>query len=151
MNPGFDSGLAGWTADSGVSVTISTTEDADGCPFSRAASIANSGPDRTFAFWQGVPVSAGTDYNAVLRSAARGAFVHSDLDAFDRVGCAGTRTSVREGLLWLNTAWSSNSPFPFQTAISTRSVRVACYSEPTETPGSFFLDEVYLTPAPGRF
>lgn len=151
VNPGFDSGLTGWTADPGVSATISTMEDADGCAFSRAALISNSGPDSSFSFWQCVPVSPGTDYNSGVRVASRGAFIHCDLDAFDRAGCVGTRTSVLDGLLWVNTAWSSGSPFPFQTASSTRSVRIACYSEPTESPASFFMDELYLSSVPGRF
>lgn len=158
-NPGFDKDLASWTVDAGpatVSWQPGTYQsgngafaDANACAYSGAAYMSNSDPNvNSQNIWQCVPIATNTDYDFGVQIATlSGAFVHCAADLYAGPSCTGGVTS--EGSIdWINVGWSTGTfPITFNSSFNT-TAKIYCYVEPG---GSFFFDDIYLTPKPGLY
>jgi hypothetical protein len=157
-NPGFDANLSGWTVDPGPATidwqpgTFLTANgsyaDANACSFSGSAYISEQDSGDSQLIWQCVNVVPQTDYNFGVQIATlSGAYAFCDADLYAGPGCTGG-TSNAADYEWLNVAWSSGTfPTMFNTGFST-TVKISCH---VEMGGSFFFDDIYLTPAPGLY
>ncbi len=157
-NPGFDTNLSSWTVDPGAaSITWQpgtqldgngSYSDADACPYSGSAYIAEPDSADSQLIWQCVPIVAHTMYNFGVRIATlSGAYAFCDVDAYQGPNCTGNTTNVAD-FQWLNVAWSSGQfPTTFDSSFYI-SAKVSCH---VQMGGQFFVDEIYLTPAPGMY
>lgn len=159
-NPGFDKDLSSWTIDSGPA-TINwqpgtfmtgnqTYADGHDCPYSGAAYVSNPSADQNSQLiWQCVAIKAQTDYNfGVQQATLSGAYTHCTIDTYAGPGCTGGNPNNLGDSEWINVAWSSGDyPTMFNSGFYV-SAKIACYVEPG---GSFFFDNVYLTPSPGKY
>ncbi len=130
MNAGFDKDLSSW--DTGSSDTW-TSADAEGCPFSgsMACSLNDGEPNKI------VSVRPNTTYNfgAVFSSDTAGTSYLCEV--------YGTSASI-SGTIAVAGSWVSDSG-SFTTSADTVTVQLDC-----ELMGAK-VDQIYLTPAPGRF
>ncbi|HTA88436.1 MAG TPA: hypothetical protein VK745_02630 [Polyangiaceae bacterium] len=157
-NPGFDTSLAGWTVDPGPATidwqpgTFLTPNgsyaDANACAFSGSAYISEPDSGDSQLIWQCVNVVPQTDYNFGVQIATlSGAYAFCDADLYAGPSCTGG-TSNAADYEWLNVAWSSGTfPTTFNTGFNS-TVKISCH---VEMGGSFFFDDIYLTPAPGMY
>lgn len=160
-NPGFDKDLSSWTFDPNGVATINwqpgtfmtgnqTYADGHDCPYSGAAYISNPSADQNSQpLWQCVALKTQTDYNFDVQQATlSGAFTHCTLDMYQGPGCTGGNPNNVADASWINVAWSSGDyPTMFNSSFYV-SAKISCYVEPG---GSFFFDNIYITPSPGKY
>jgi hypothetical protein len=83
---------------------------------------------------------------------AEGAFAHCDVDLYPGANCTGTATNVAAGL-WLNVDWGpgGSGNTPFDSGLSA-SAMVSCYNgSDFGTDAAFYIDQIYLSPAPAMY
>ena len=103
--------------------------------------------------WQCVSVSGSTTYNFGANvHTATGSFAHCQVELFTGPGCASSTVRVEPDLLWLNTSWGTPTG-SVTTASNEQSARVSCYNDVSSTggPGTFYVDMIYLSPAPATY
>jgi hypothetical protein len=158
-NPGFDKDLTSWNVEMGTTVINwqpgtfmtgnMTYADGHTCAYSGAAYISNPDPNNNSQrIWQCAAISTQTDYNfAVQQATLSGAYTHCVLDLYAGPGCTGGFNTAADSE-WINVGWSTNMYPTLVNSSFAVSAKVSCYVEPN---GSFFVDNVYLTPAPGQY
>jgi len=157
-NPGFDKDLASWNVETGAATInwqpgtfmdgAGSYADANACAYSGAAYISEPDSNDSQKMWQCVPIALNTDYNFSAQMATLGgADAHCMLDLYQGPGCTGNVSNVGDAG-WLNVAWSPGTyPSMFNSTFFV-SAKVYCY---VHAGGSFFIDDVYLTPTPNMY
>jgi hypothetical protein len=157
-NPGFDSDLSNWNQDSGpggFSWQANSPADANNvygdvekCPFSGSAFIS-SPANVVQRLWQCIDISPQTNYIFGNRAhSSGGAYGYCDVDIYPGAGCTGSPTNVGTGY-WLNVDWGPDLSYPFNSGISS-SARVSCYNG-ADFAAAFYVDQLYLSKAPGKY
>ena len=127
-----------------------TYADGHSCQYSGSAYI--SSPDtsgNSQNIWQCVAITPQTDYNFDVQQATlSGAYAFCDVDLYAGPGCTGGLTADVAEKMWLNVAWSYGTfPAMFNSGFNT-SAKVYCF---VQMGGSFFFDDIYVTPQPGMY
>jgi hypothetical protein len=166
QNPGFDTGITGWSKDPGGTSVLSwqsgtivdnngVPSDADSCPFSGAAVLTST---TTFErVGQCVQISPATLYNPGIRAHTADPSVvvlTCGVDLFANAGCTGTITFSAWATTYSDNPWSPDlgsvsalTETPFDSATN-RSARIWCT---VGGNGTILLDEAYIAPAPNRY
>jgi hypothetical protein len=147
-NPGFDTGLSGWTVSPGTGSVFWDQTDSLGCPFSGRARLSwpdDGSGDLTSppTISTCVPVRDGL-YNAGIRT-YRAAFC--DAYAYASEDCTGVGTFLVPFEALAN--WTAFQR-EIQTPAGARSAAMICYPYDRGT-WEFSIDMAFFSPAPGLY
>ncbi len=166
VNPGFDTGIDGWTIDlppvpaggpSPHMVSWVGADDADGCPYSGSIELDFLDGDVSAppppAISQCFPVEAGTGYDVGARMAGDGdcTLILCGLDFFTGDGCTGDDTRGSATFSVSNGPWDPYMPFggPSEAPPDARSARFTCTLQPSRrTTCTARFDALFVSPDP---
>jgi hypothetical protein len=158
-NPGFETtaGRSGWTPMGGNTDAYASVDpfDAHGCPYSSSLKLYTYLASYPPSLTQCVPVSASKTYNfgaMIYDQYCYGVFC--ELHWFNGASCGNVEVGS-ELIQSTATAWTAATAGPLTPPSDAVSARVICRSNGPAPGGGAdcwaYIDEVYLTPAPGKY